>query len=218
MPLRKDLSKEMIIMAQKNTRSNRAAARYLNCSFNHYKRWAKLYDSDIPGVSLFDKHTNRSGKGIPKFMKGKGGDIDSFPILDIIEGRLSCDHFTPNTIKDAMIREGLLREQCCECGFNDRRMLDFKMPLLMYFIDKNKRNYRPENIKLMCYNCYFLLIEDIFTPKQELAIQDHKSVYMGRFDWELDPESENKLKEANIDKTEFKVRDKNDGMEFVSRL
>lgn len=183
MPLAKPLSREMIINAMANTRSNRAAARYLNCSYIHYKQYAKLYKDEETGKTLFEKHLNQAGKGIPKFLSSYG--MDKFPILDIIEGRVNSDHFAPNKIKDALIREGLVPECCDRCGFNERRVVDFKIPLLMYFTDNNKRNYKPSNLKLYCYNCYFLTIGDVFNPKQELAIQDHKSVYEGDVDWEL---------------------------------
>ncbi len=193
---RKDLSKEMILQAQHNTRSNGAASRYLNVSYQHYKKWANLYDSDekvdptnpdSPFKSLFEKHKNLGGKGIPKFM---GGTMNAkkFPIWDIIEGRANSDSYSPNTMKEAMIHEGILREMCTECGFSERRVIDFRMPLLLHFKDNNKRNYRPENCVLICYNCYFLRIGDVFNPKQELAIQDHKSVFKDKdnVDWQLD--------------------------------
>ena len=37
-------------------------------------------------------------------------------------------------------------EECAECGFKERRVLDYKMPLILHFKDKNKKNYRQENI------------------------------------------------------------------------
>ena len=47
----KILTKEDILRAQKMTRSNMAAARYLHCSYNHYKKYAKMYKND-EGISL----------------------------------------------------------------------------------------------------------------------------------------------------------------------
>ncbi len=224
---RKDLSKEQILLAMHNTRSNMASARYLNVSYQHYKKWAKIYDStelnDINDPSkgyksLFDKHKNKGGVGIPKFMGGKLGNADKFPILDIIEGRTSSDHFSPDAIKDAMIREGILREMCCECGFCERRVHDYKMPLLLWFKDNNRRNYRPENCGLICYNCYFLKIGDVFSPKQKLTIQDHKSVTVGgEVDWELDEDQKSKLDEIVVRDNAVPKPNLNDGMEYVSR-
>ena len=43
MPKAKPLSKEQIVAATNKTLSNRAAARYLNVSYQHFKKWAKLY-------------------------------------------------------------------------------------------------------------------------------------------------------------------------------
>ena len=70
MPKAKPLSKEMIVAAMNKTKSNRAAARYLNVSYIHYKKWAKLYESTTH-ENLFEQHKNQSGKGIPKFLKSK---------------------------------------------------------------------------------------------------------------------------------------------------
>ena len=54
MPKAKPLSKEQILAAQAKTKSNMAAARYLHVSYQHYKKWAKLY-------KLFAGHKNQSG-------------------------------------------------------------------------------------------------------------------------------------------------------------
>ena len=50
---KKFLSKEQIVAAQGKTLSNMAAARYLHVSYQHYKRYAKMY-------GLFDSHKNSS--------------------------------------------------------------------------------------------------------------------------------------------------------------
>ncbi len=70
MPLPKPLTKEQILLAMKHTKSNKAAARYLNVSYIHYKTWAKRYHEVEGGRSLFEAHKNQAGKGIPKFLTG----------------------------------------------------------------------------------------------------------------------------------------------------
>ena len=55
----KILTKEDIQRAQKVTRSNMAAARYLHVSYNHYKKYAKIYKNDT-GESLLESHMNLS--------------------------------------------------------------------------------------------------------------------------------------------------------------
>ena len=182
MPKAKPLSKEMIIAAMSQTKSNRAACRYLNVSYIHYKRWAKLYESDTHD-NLFEQHKNQRGKGIPKFLRSKGKEP---ALIDIIEGRVDASSFSPDKIKYRLITEGHLLEECNTCKFNERRVSDYKMPLLLNFRDNNKKNYRKENIELLCYNHYFLTVGDIFTDKQIKGIEDHKPVNQSEVKWELD--------------------------------
>jgi hypothetical protein len=91
MPLAKTFTKQDIIKAQNATRSNRAAARYLNCSYNHYKRFAKMYNDDTTGKTLFDKHLNQFGKGIPKFLPLKGKEP---ALIYLLEGRIPIKSYT----------------------------------------------------------------------------------------------------------------------------
>ena len=52
--LPKPLSKEDIQRAMRVTKSNRSAARYLNCSYQHYKKFAKILIDEASGKSLFE--------------------------------------------------------------------------------------------------------------------------------------------------------------------
>jgi hypothetical protein len=205
MPKPKPLSKEMIVAAQANTKSNMAAARYLHVSYQHYKRYAKMY-------KLFENHKNQSGKGIPKFLKGKGKEP---ALLDIIEGRGSAAHFTPAKIKYRLIEAGYLLEQCSMCGFQERRVLDYKMPLLLHFKDNNKSNYSKENIELLCYNHYFLTVGDIFTDKDVKQIESHQehNSTTDKVEWEVDDYHLQRLRELGLSDEE-----ENDVNQYISRI
>ena len=207
MPKPRPLTKEQILAAMAKTKSNAAAARYLNCSYVHYKKWAKVYESDTHD-NLFEQHKNQSGIGIPKFLRvGKKEPA----LLDIIEGRANAASFTPDKIKYRLITEGYLEERCAMCGFEERRVLDYKMPLLLNFKDNNKKNYKLDNIELLCYNHYFLNVGDIFTEKQIQGIEDHKSVNQGKVDWEVDDYHLQRLRELGLD-------DEDDVNEYISRI
>lgn len=205
MPKPKPLSKEMIVAAQANTKSNMAAARYLHVSYQHYKRYAKMY-------KLFENHKNQSGKGIPKFLKGTGKEP---ALLDIIEGRVSSAHFSPAKIKYRLIEEGYLSEQCSMCGFQERRVLDYKMPLLLHFKDNNKSNYSKDNIELLCYNHYFLTVGDIFTDKDVKQIESHQehNSTTDKVEWEVDDYHLQRLKELGL--SDEKEDDVN---QYISRI
>ena len=205
MPKPKPLSKEMIVAAQAKTKSNMAAARYLHVSYQHYKRYAKLY-------GLFEDHKNQSGKGIPKFLKSKGKEP---ALLDIIEGRVSAASFSPAKIKYRLIEAGYLLEQCSMCGFQERRVLDYKMPLLLHFKDNNKSNYSKENIELLCYNHYFLTVGDIFTEKDVKQIESHQEHHgtSEKIEFEVDDYHLQRLRELGLDGDE-----EDDVNQYISRI
>lgn len=210
MPKAKPLGKEMIVAAMNKTKSNRAAARYLNVSYHHYKKWAKQYDSDTHD-NLFEQHKNQSGKGIPKFLNNGKSD---FAVIDIIEGRLDPSSFNPQKIKYRLIEEGYLAEECNQCGFHERRVLDYKIPLILHFKDNNKQHYRLENIEMLCYNCYFLTIGDVFNEKQIEGLEDHKPLNNSEIDWELDDYQKQRLAELGLGDFE----DEDDELDIISRL
>jgi hypothetical protein len=212
MPKAKPLSCEMIRAAMAKTKSNKAASRYLNVSYQHYKKWARIYDSSTH-VNLFEQHKNQCGKGIPKFLSN-GSPRKEFALLDLIEGRIDPSSFNPAKIKYRLIQEGYLQEECSVCSFHERRVLDYKMPLIMNFKDGNKQHYRLENIQLLCYNCYYLQIGDLFTGKQLEGMEDHVSKNESKVDWEVDDYTAQRLKELGL----YDSKPLDDGSEFISRF
>ena len=201
MPKAKPLPKQQILAAMDKTKSNKAAARYLGVSYIHYKKWAKLYESETH-ENLFEQHKNQAGIGIPKFLSGYGKKGNPPALLDIIEGRVDPSHFTPEKIKQRLLIEGFLEECCSNCDFNEHRVLDHKVPLLLHFKDDNKKNYNLNNIELLCYNCYFLTIGNLFTDKQIQHIEDFKTINEGKVDWEIDEYHLKRLRELGLEDEE----------------
>tara|TARA_R100001443_G_scaffold6485_1_gene15339 strand:- start:6164 stop:6808 length:645 start_codon:yes stop_codon:yes gene_type:complete len=212
MPKAKPISKEMCLAAMNKTKSVKAAARYLNCSYHHLKRYMKLYTDEETGKTLFELHKNQQGKGIPKFLSSKGKEP---VLLDIIEGRVDVSSFTPEKIKYRLITEGYLEECCSECGFEERRVTDYKVPLILNFKDKNKKNYNKNNIHFLCYNCYFLYIDNVFTEKDIEQLEDHVPLNKTTeaINFELDDYHMKRLKELGLDGDK---KDDNDPYNLVS--
>ena len=131
----KIITKEDILRAQKVTRSNMAAARYLHVSYNHYKKYAKMYKNE-DGVTLLEAHKNQAGEGIPKFAVSGNKEI---PLMDLLEGKVPIEHFDPRKIKARLLSEGKLVEVCNRCNFSERRVTDQKIPIILNFIDGNKK-------------------------------------------------------------------------------
>jgi hypothetical protein len=208
--LPKPISKEDILRAMRVTKSNRSAARYLNCSYQHYKKFAKILMDETSGKSLFELHKNQAGRGINKFMSNKGKE----PALQqILSGELYIESYSVNKLKSRLIQEAILPECCSKCGFNEQRVTDYRVPLLLNFKDNNKKNWKRENLDLYCYNCYFLFVGDVYSNKQILSIEDYvDQPKTAQVDWEMDEHYREHLKQLGL------IDERSNGEEFINYL
>ena len=145
-PAKLPITREQIIAAMQVTRSNRAAARYLHASYPRYRQYAQLY-TDENGVSLYEKHKNPNTTGRIK---------KEPPIMDILEGRVSPTHFSPQQLKYRLIQMGLLKPECSRCGYSKARLLDGRSPLILQHKNGEKNDWHLDNLEFICYNCAFL--------------------------------------------------------------
>ena len=188
------ISKEEIIRAMKMTKSNAAAARYLRCSPQHYRKFAKVFIDEESGKTLFELHKNQQGKGIRKHFGGKEPRLD-----ELMSGETYVDSYDINKYKSRLVQEGIIKEECCRCGHSEQRVSDLKAPLLIDFKDYNKKNWKLDNLELLCYNCYFLYVGDVFDKKQIEGIQEHKNVLkVDQVDWEMDDNMLEHFKELGL--------------------
>ena len=210
---KKILTKDQILRAMKHTKSNMAAARFLGCSYPHYKIYAKLYKNE-DSKPLFEVHLNRQGKGISKHLYKKK---DITPIMDILEGRVEVSNYSPKELKERLIHEALIKEECYCCEFNERRVLDYKVPLILNFKDGNKKNWKLENLEALCYNCYFLNIGNVWSENQLQQMEDYslKNKFKNdpKPDLEIDEAHKEHLKELGLWED-----DTYDGSEYISKL
>ena len=145
---RRPLLKRDIEEAQRHSLSAHEAARWLGVSYTTYKKYAKLYD-------LHEQHLNPGGKGIPKpHVEGK-----RFSLSDILEGKHPS--YDIHKLKERLIKTGYLDEQCSLCGFDERRILDYKKPLMLVFKDGNPTHHQLDNLYLLCFNCAFLTVGNL---------------------------------------------------------
>jgi hypothetical protein len=200
MPKAKFYSRDQILEAMDKTKSIKAAARYLNCSYQHLKPFMKRYTHPDTGETLFDMHKNQCGRGIPKFITHSAFNRKEPAIIDIVEGRVDPSHFSPEKLRYRMIEAGLLEEKCTDCGFAERRITDYKMPLIMRFRDGNTKHYNLGNVQLLCYNCYFLYYGTVFEDKELQNLEGVGSVLMKTEEdkFKLDSYQIKKLKELGL--------------------
>lgn len=134
--------------AQAKSKSASEAARTLNICYNTYKKYARMY-------GIFDDLKNPYGIGIKRKFAIRN---TKYNIQDLIEGRNL--RYPLHKYKRKLFDSGYLPSVCGQCGFSEARITDGKMPLLIDFIDGNLNNRKLENIRPLCYNCFFLLVGD----------------------------------------------------------
>jgi 5-methylcytosine-specific restriction endonuclease McrA len=134
----------------------------------------------------------------------------------VLEGRVDVSHYTVDILKSRLIQEGYLEECCSSCGFNERRVVDFKVPLVLNFKDSNKKNWKRDNLEFLCYNCYFLNVGNIWSDNQLKQMEDYQvNKNTNNKDdeptWDLDDTHIQHLKELGLWEGE-------DDDEFIDRI
>lgn len=140
------IMESQIRAAQAASRSAFEAARTLKISYNTYKKYAKMY-------GIFDNLKNPSGIGIDK---AKAIKNNKYHIDDLIAGKHL--RYPLHKFKNKLFDSGYLPKICGSCGFSEARITDGRMPMLIDFLDGNLNNRKLENIRALCYNCFFLLV------------------------------------------------------------
>ena len=137
------ITKGMIEESQKNTRSAMEAARWLGTSYNTYKIYAKTY-------GIFEQHLNKEGFGIKK-----GFGKYRIPVDDVILGkRQPPKRWSHKVLKKRLIEDGYFNNECTNCSYNEENMGTNSVCLGIDFKDGNHENFKIDNLRLLCPNCY----------------------------------------------------------------
>ena len=162
------LTEARIKWAIENSLSMRQASRLLNSSYNTFKKYAKQYGLWAP---------NQSGIGISKGRIGLPGIDEAVSIKEIIRGKVP--NIGAAKLQYLLIKEGYLLAECSNCSHSDCRK-DGGQPLLLDFLDRDSHNHELSNLRLLCFNCYYLLSRPgakwQTTPKTSKAMKGIKAM------------------------------------------
>ena len=140
----KPIPKSRIEWAIRSTLSIRAAAQYLGVAYNTFKKYAIMYD-------LFEQNKNQQGVGITRVGNSGWG----VKLQDIFDGKNpTYPHWK---LQERIVREGYLKQECSNCGYDDYREKDMRGPYLICFLDGDANNHSLDNLHLLCYNCFFIV-------------------------------------------------------------
>ena len=154
------LSKSRIEWAINETQSMKQAAKLLNVAYHTFKKYAKLYEVFHPAESLIGiKRTTSGGYKQPE-------------LEDIFAGH--NPNYSDTKLLHRCYREGYLAEECNNCGFDEYRPKDMMKPLMLDYLDDDSTNKALSNLRLLCYNCFYILKMDrlgVNTPENVKSFQ-----------------------------------------------
>ena len=82
-----------------------------------------------------------------------GPEKGKYPLSKILKG----DYNDNKLVTDWMVKKKVIKaganEACAICGYNKKHLINGQVPLLLDHIDGNCRNFKAENIRLLCWNC-----------------------------------------------------------------
>lgn len=154
----KPLMQAEIESVQMVAKSARECARLLSVSYPTYKKYAKMY-------GIFEKVKNESGKGLVKVGSGRKPEaLKGTPHKNSLEFLLEGGNpsYPQWRLKKRLLSSGYLPKCCSNCGYDEMRVTDHKVPLLLDYMDGNKKNHRWENLRMLCYNCWYQINGDLF--------------------------------------------------------
>ena len=100
---------------------------------------------------LFEQNKNQRGKGITT----KGNTGWGVKIQDLFDGK--SPNYPHWKLQERVVRDGYLKQECSNCGYDDYREKDMRGPYLICFLDGNPKNHALDNLHLLCYNCFFIV-------------------------------------------------------------
>ena len=62
--------------------------------------------------------------------------------------------YNPSRLKEKLFKSKLKQQICEICGYNEARITDGKIPLVLAFKDGDRSNHIMDNLEIICYNCY----------------------------------------------------------------
>lgn len=139
------------------------AARFLHCSPSVFSQYAKMYYDHASGKSLWQLLKDKKHGAKKGTKKNSSYSPLNCPMEDIFAGKHPS--YLPDKLQRRLIVEGYLIEQCNICGFNARRIGDYKIPLKLAWKNKVTADHSLDNLELVCYNCFYLYYGEIFDKR-----------------------------------------------------
>lgn len=163
--IKRPLMESELKAAQSISKSEHEVSRRLGVSFATYKKYALLY-------GIYGNVINPSGKGTDKSIKNE--DSGKYPLSRVLKNEFP--NYSTNRLRHRLIRSNRYPQKCNKCDFSEKRVVDNRVPLVLNYKDGNSKNKMEENVELICYNCYFLNVNNPFGKKKKFKLENDEKI------------------------------------------
>lgn len=128
--------------AQKQSIFCSEQAKYLGIGIATYRKYCLQY-------GIWNPTNHAKGRKCPWHPeKGK------YPLSKILAGEMNSDpRVTDWLVRPKLLRAGTFPEECAQCGYNKKHIVNGRVPLLIDHMDGDVHNFKKENLRLLCWNC-----------------------------------------------------------------
>lgn len=182
------LTKNDLINVANDVTTLKEARLRLGMSLSKFRKFAQLYLDEETGLDYYELIRRKKNKGNVKIrytpIVKQSHKPKRFELKLILEG------FKRNILPDEKLKfftiSGGWKPQICEtCGFEQKRSVDYKVPLKLLFKDGKRYNGKLENLEFICYNCHFL-----HHPNYKLIDEDFYDVSVNTVSNKIDEKRE----------------------------
>lgn len=117
-------------------------AKFLGVHVATYRKYAKLY-------GLWNPQPNLKGK-----KRNLNPDSGKYPLNRILTGEFNgIPQVNDWMVKRKLLKTDIFPKCCAECGYNKKRFGSTQPLLLIDHLDGDKKNFKKENLRYLCWNC-----------------------------------------------------------------
>ncbi len=117
-------------------------ARWLGVAHSTYRKYAKMY-------GIYDPKPFQKGRKQPH-----GPERGCYPLSKILNGDFNTHPKMSDWIAKRKIIQSHTFPECCDqCKYDKKSIIDNHVPLLLDHLDGDKKNFKKENLRLLCWNC-----------------------------------------------------------------
>jgi len=154
--LEKDIRYAMV-----HCQSYKECAIFLGCTVTSFKYYASLYIDSETGLTLLEliKKLKLEKSKIKKKQLGQLGP-GNIKLYEILDGK--HPRYNRRRLVSRLFTELVFKEECQLCGYDEKRLTDYKAPLTVIWKDRDIKNHKKENLEILCYNCAHNMYGQIF--------------------------------------------------------